>query len=274
MPTAFTALSWNVEHFQVEDDDPKRPARVQRVAELLEQEDPDIFALYEVQGKDLFEPLMDLMPHHHFHITEGGELQEILVGVRSDVQSFVTQRNEFKEGNEALRPGSVLTVRVDDVNTTLLFLHTKSGTKEGDLALRQEMFQHAFSLKTALNRRAKGKARYMFMGDFNLMGAKTPKGKVTAAQEIAWIEAQAKKAGMTHLAKDRPYSWWNGPKHPGIPKSDLDHVVATPNIKFRTWGPAQVQVRGWPTMTNGADQQAWIDEYSDHGYMWMEVLKG
>lgn len=275
MATAFTLLSWNVEHFRVADDDPKRPARVARVVEILEQEDPDVFALYEVEGKDLFAPLMDRMPGHHFHITEGGQTQEILVGVRNDVQSFMTQRDEFKAGGESLRPGSLLTVRVDGVNTTLLFLHTKSGTGPEDLELRRRMFTHTFNLKAAIDRVGGGKdtARFLFLGDLNVMGGKDKDGKkVSAAQEVAQLDAAAKKAGMRRLPKDRPWTWSNGPQK-GNKKSDLDHVVVTKPVKARAWISAETQVRGWPAITDKADQQKWIDLYSDHGYLWVEVQK-
>jgi hypothetical protein len=88
----FSVASWNVEHFRGD------PARVSRVVGFIKGADggppevPDVFALYEVEGKDVYVPLMEAFPDHSFHLTEGKETQEILVGVHSRLRSFVTQR--------------------------------------------------------------------------------------------------------------------------------------------------------------------------------------
>ena len=48
MPKAFSLASWNVEHFK------NAPARVADVVALLASLKPDVFALYEVEGKEVF----------------------------------------------------------------------------------------------------------------------------------------------------------------------------------------------------------------------------
>ncbi len=64
MPKAFSVASWNVEHFK------NAPSRVGAVIALLASLDPDVFALYEVEGKDVFGELVTQMPGYQFHITE------------------------------------------------------------------------------------------------------------------------------------------------------------------------------------------------------------
>ncbi len=45
---AFSVASWNVKHFK------GQQARVQRVVQFLCDQEPDILALYEVTGKEVF----------------------------------------------------------------------------------------------------------------------------------------------------------------------------------------------------------------------------
>lgn len=56
MTKLFSVVSWNVEHFR---DDTQRIADV---LALLRKQKPDVFALYEVEGSAVFEPLMSSMP--------------------------------------------------------------------------------------------------------------------------------------------------------------------------------------------------------------------
>jgi hypothetical protein len=75
MSKRFSFASWNVEHFNGE------PERVGRVVGLLAEQDPDIFAIYEVAGRDVYTALMDFMPTHAFTITESvGPIQILVVG--------------------------------------------------------------------------------------------------------------------------------------------------------------------------------------------------
>ena len=66
MPKAFSLASWNVEHFK------NAPTRVADVIALLASLDPDVFALYEVEGKDVFGELVTQMPDYQFHIRAAG----------------------------------------------------------------------------------------------------------------------------------------------------------------------------------------------------------
>jgi len=60
----FTVASWNVEHFRGD------PSRVVRISGFLKgdgggpAEVPDVFALYEVEGKDVYALFMDAFQDH------------------------------------------------------------------------------------------------------------------------------------------------------------------------------------------------------------------
>jgi len=84
MGKVLSFASWNVEQFQ------GRGERVGRVIGLLAEHDPDVFAILEVKGSDVFSGLMSGMPSHSFTITESTSPIEILVGVRRNIPSFIT----------------------------------------------------------------------------------------------------------------------------------------------------------------------------------------
>jgi len=46
MAKAFSLVSWNVEHFK------GKPERVARVVALIGEQNPDVFALLELEGKN------------------------------------------------------------------------------------------------------------------------------------------------------------------------------------------------------------------------------
>lgn len=269
MAKALRVASWNVEHFK---DD---PARAGRVLDLLKAQKPDVFALYEVEGKGVFGPLVTAFPGYQFHITEGAQVQEILVGVRGGITGFFSQRLEFQISQVSLRPGSLLTVTVAGVNYSLLFLHTKSSTDPIGLGLRDAQFQKAFRLKEALDEQAgpAGPANFIIVGDLNTMGLDYgADGGVAAPVEIARLAAAAGKAGMRLLAKSHATTWSNGSRS-RYPESDLDHVLASTQLAFKPLGGAEVEVRGWPQLVTTAERDAWIRDYSDHGLLVFEVQK-
>lgn len=73
MAKAFSVASWNVKHFKGE------KHRVDTVVQLLKDQNPDVFALYEVTGAEVFGAMLEKFPDYTFHITEGLQAQEILV---------------------------------------------------------------------------------------------------------------------------------------------------------------------------------------------------
>ena len=269
MAKLFSVASWNVEHFK---DD---PTRVARIVTFLKDQNPDVFALYEVEGKTVFTQLTQQMPGYSFHITEGEETQEILVGARGNLTSFFTQKLEFKNGNTYLRPGALLTVTVDGNAYSLLFLHTKSENSPVGLGIRDEMFARAFDFRKTLDKATPGgKANYIFMGDLNTMGMKYPFQKsIDAPVEIQKLDADAAKKKMRRLAKTKPATWWNGPGT-GIAPSNLDHVLASDHLMFKAFaGGAEADVRGWASLNTDLEKKDWIAKYSDHSLVFFQLEK-
>jgi hypothetical protein len=67
-------------------------------------------------------------------------------------------------------------------------------------------------------------------------------------------------------------TWWGGP-NTLIPPSNLDQVVAADHLQFKSMGGAEVTVLGWPKEDSPSAQREWIDDYSDHGCLYLEVQK-
>jgi hypothetical protein len=272
MAKIFSLASWNVEHFK---DD---LTRVNKVVSFLKDQSPDVFALLEVEGKEVFSNLVKLMPDYQFHITEGPQVQEVLVGVKNGFTAFFTQKTEFKAGNSLLRPGALLTLTVNGEYYSILFLHTKSSSKPIGLGIRDDQFERAFKFKKTLDQAdkkagGKGVTNYMFLGDLNVMGMKYPFDKdIDPGLEIKKLEDGAKKAGMRHLTKNAPATWWNGPGSE-YPPSDLDHVVVSAQLTFKQFDGKDIDVRGWPKEASDAAKAAWIKTYSDHGMIYLELHK-
>lgn len=270
MSKAFSLVSWNVEHFE------KKDARVDRVISLLKKQNPDVFALYEVEGKDVFTELTKQMPSYTFHITEGPQVQEILVGIKSGITAFFTQKVEFRSGVSSLRPGALLTLTISGEDYCMLFLHTKNGNDPRGLGLRDDMLVKACEFRDVLKKASGGKEpNYLFMGDLNTMGMKyryVSSGSISYDEEMKKLEEEAKRKKMRLLVKDAPNSWSNGSSS-SIPDSNLDHVIAAEHLKFRKFGNADVTVRGWPKTKTAKEKDEWIKEYSDHGMLYFEVQK-
>jgi exonuclease III len=267
MPKAFSLASWNVEHFK------NQGARVADVVAFLSDIQPDVFGLYEVEGKDVFEELTRQMPGYQFHITEGQQVQEILIGVKAGLTAFFTQKTEFRSGMPTLRPGALLTVTVAGANYPLLFLHTKSGPEPIGWGIRDDMLERAIAFRKVLESAANPSPNYMFLGDLNTMGLTylIKEHNLKPEVELDKLDRLAAKSKMRRLTKDEPFSWWNGPTS-RMPKSNLDQVVAANHLKFKLFANnAEIKVFGWPKEPTPAAQGAWIKKYSDHGLLYLEV---
>ena len=288
MNKVFSVASWNVEHFRNASSDKNR---IQRVADFIAGADdgpdvvPDIFALYEVEGKEIFQDFMRKFPEHHFHLTEGKETQEIFVGVHRKLQSFSTQRLEFKTGREYQRPGLLLTIRIEEIDYSLLFLHIRSGKGTEDFGLRDAALKHAFNLKMALDKAAENTGNFIFLGDLNTMGIDDPapyskKLNLSATDEQQRIASWATRRKMTLLGKettlingvDQEVTWYNGSPH--YTPTNLDHVVASNHLQIRSQSnqSATVTILGWPKLPEDK-RDAWLAEYSDHALLYFEVWK-
>jgi len=275
MTKAFSVASWNVKHFK---DD---PTRIDRVVSFLKHQNPDVFALYEVTGKDVFAAMTTVFPDYTFQITEGPETQEILVGVRNTLTCFITQRVEFKSGVTRMRPGQLVTIIVDGVNYILLFLHLASSSEPRGMGLRDDMLYRAVKFRHVLDKAAGGKhkANYIFLGDLNIMGLTYPYDRdIDAETELRkWNERASRYYGMRRLGKTHEQSWSGGSSSSFAP-ANLDHVYAAKRLTFKPFKNADnedvdVDVRGWVNEPSVAAQDAWIAKHSDHSLLYFEVQR-
>lgn len=276
MAKAFSVLSWNVEHFGAKDKKKKKPKKaVKPIVDLIAAQKADVIAIYEVVGSVVFDTITDAMPGYQFYITEGQQSQEILIGLKKSISGFFTQRVEFKSGHATLRPGALLTIKMDGKKYPLLFLHLKSLTVPKGFGLRDDMTERALKFRKNLDKlSAGGQANYIFLGDLNTMGMNLTYSKkdITAKEEIGRLVTRASKRAMTLMGKNQPNTWWPGAKSKLDP-SNLDHVVAADHLQFKQFGGANVDIRGWPSLSTKAKKDAWAKKYSDHAILYFEVQK-
>ena len=283
-------LSWNVEHFdgiggsatRGNDRDRLmrlRRDRVDRVVEHVKDEDPDIFGLSEVEGAIVFSKMTQAMPGYSFHITEGKQSQEILIGVRGGLTNFFTQRQEFKRGNAYLRPGALVTVVPrENVNVPILFAHLKSSPSPEGFGLRDAMFDKAFSLKKKLDEVARGNgneaSNFIMLGDLNLMGMDYERREhdISGEKEMKTVRTRFRRRGMDFLVKDHGATFNNG-SDSQYPQSDLDHVIAAKHLDFLDVNDDgdKVHVGGWAELAVPRYQDEWIEEFSDHAPLTMTL---
>ena len=267
MAKAFSVASWNIENLGNDS------ARIDRVVKYVADQKADIVALYEVKSSKLFRPIMKAMPKYQFHITEGPQTQEILVGIKHGLSAYVTQKLEFKSGQMYLRPGVLATVSINGQFYPLLFLHLKSLTDPKGFGLRDDMLSRALKFRNKLDDTSggAGKANYIFLGDLNTMGLDYPyKKKIDANTEIRRLKGKTSYRKMRITEKNQPYTWWNGPTSSYDP-GNFDHVVAAKHLKFKKFNGADVDVRGWTEESTDLQKANWIKNYSDHALLYFEV---
>ena len=265
----FSLLSWNVEKFK------GSTQQLKKVAQYIGDHGPDVFGLFEVENLNIIALITTQLPEYDYHLTDGPENKEILVGVRRGkfAQTIFSQKREFKVYNPYLRPGALLSVQIDGDFTNMLFLHTDSGTEAGDFGNRQDMFEKIWSLKKALD--SSSPARLIILGDLNTMGMQFPTRRksdrrVTEEEEIAGLEEFARKRDMALLTKEFDETFNNGKLI-----SNLDHILATDNLSFKEQGqtdgaPFQVKVTGWNQLT-GSKRKTFIETISDHSLLFCEI---
>lgn len=271
MAKAFSIASWNIEHFKGD------LSRTNRVVDFLKAQDPDVIGLYEVVGADVFSAVSSRFPGYTFQITEGPQAQEILVGFKSSLSVFITQKLEFKAGTTHMRPGLLATITIADKRYSILFLHLASSVEPRGFGLRDEMAIRAIRFRKTLNTATGGNANYIFLGDLNSMGLEYPYEKdIDAKTELKrWDSRASRYYDMRRLTKTHDMTFSND-SGSSIPDSDLDHVYASKHLKFqefhRTDGTnAEVDVRGWVNIATQSDKDQWINDYSDHSLLYLEV---
>lgn len=269
-----SVISWNIEHFNGKGGIDKnnraaRKKRVERVTQLLAEQKPDVFGLSEVEGKIVFEKFTRELSNYSFSITEGVQSQEILIGVKSGLTAFFTQRNEFKRSNPYLRPGALLNITKNGVDIPILFLHLKSMPSPEGFGLRDAMFDKVFNLKKKLNKAAQsiigGPANFVVVGDMNTMGMDY-EGKqhdIPQSEEIRIVTRRFKRRKLRALSKSNPFTFNNG-SDSKLPRSNLDHVFAANHMEFTKPGGSEVKVGGWAELATEAEEDEWIELFSDH----------
>lgn len=50
-------------------------------------------------------------------------------------------------------------------------------------------------------------------------------------------------------------------------------MVAANHLRFRSFGGAEVSVRGWPRERTAAARRRWIASHSDHALLFFEVQR-
>ncbi len=270
MAKAFSVASWNVEHFN------GKPERIADVAAFLKSQSPDLFAISEVAGSEVYSGMVDAFPGYSFHITEGDQTQELLVGIKSNVTAFITQRVEFKSRDTYMRPGVLVSVHKDDTNYSVLFLHLASGSHPRGMGLRDDMLERAVLFRKNLDKAygGKNKANYIFLGDLNVMGLSYPYGNdISPEDEIRrWKTRASRYYGMQLLEKTHDVTWSNGTGS-SYPDANLDHVFAAKHLQFKMFNGKPVAVRGWVNETTPEGKDKWIEKYSDHSLVYFEVQK-
>ncbi|MCF6231915.1 MAG: endonuclease/exonuclease/phosphatase family protein [Rhodobacteraceae bacterium] len=266
-------LIWNVEHFGGRGKG-ARVGRVADVAALIKDENPDIFALIEVEGREVFQAFTAAFPGYSFTITEGAQVQEIMIGVRGGISAFVTQRNEFKRSNPALRPAALLTVNEPGGdNLSMLFTHLKSLPSPEGFGLRDAMLEKVRGLKGAIDKAVDGKSKFILLGDLNTMGMDmTFSDKdMTGAEEIRRVDRILAYRGLYRMPKSHAATFNNG-SGSRYPQADLDHVYATDNLSFKDQASgAKIRVAGWAEADGVQAADAWIARFSDHAPLVFEI---
>lgn len=270
---AFSVLSWNIEHFKSDTN------RTKRIADRIKTHNPDIFAILETESLDTFEMMKTHFPTYNFHITDGRETQEIMVGVRNGVfnQVAFTQKREFDNGNPYLRPGALLTLTKGAQIYNVLFLHNDSGPDAAAFGNRFEMIDKVKNMAKAIHR-IKPDAKVIIAGDLNTMGMAFPSQRVadkrvTMLEEIAGVASLMAQYDFTWGVKEFDATWLS---KPGRYDSNLDHVIHSATTELKQLGtradgtPFNVKVEGWIGLTT-AQQQTYMDNYSDHCLIYWEV---
>lgn len=278
MVKAFSVASWNVRHFKSGNETFSKQ-RVERIFTCLKDLNPDVFGIYEVEGKEVYSEIVKKFPNYTFQITEGKESQEILAGVRNDISCFFTQKLDFQSGVPYMRPGLLATIEVEEVNYTLLFLHLASFPVPRGFGLRDDMLYKAVKFRHVLDPAYGGehKANYIFFGDLNTMGMNYPYDKDIQWQvELKkWDDRAETYYGMRRLTKTSSVTW-RGKVNNKIKESNLDHVYASNNLNFRIFernnNQGEVEVRGWVDKDE-QEKDEWIEKYSDHSLMYFEIQK-
>ena len=270
MARLFSFASWNIQNFF------GRQERFDRVVDVLTEngQPPDVFGIFEVRSSTaVYEEFTSRIPSHQFFITVTARSPiDTLVGVNRNFTAFYEQRDELKAKVPSLRPGALVSLRLENRNYSLLFVHLKAMNKPVGWGLRDDMVEHIRSLKRTLDNVAVNDANFIALGDYNTVGLNVTyaDNDMNAEEELRRYQRIFARKNMTLIPKDRNVTLWGGPGS-AYPPVNADHVFASEHLNIRrNQDIAGVIVIGWPALP--PDQQGpWIEELSDHGMVYGEV---
>ena len=277
----FSIMFWNIENFgKHAANDERHSERVSAIVTHIRKLDPDLLCLCEIKDKVALRGLLIGKLHDYdFAVTDSVGTIELVTGWKRGCDTFkqviFTQRREFRP-TERLRPGALASVNFKGMFFNFLFLHADSGPDCRSYENRRDIFGNIFELKDKLDEISEGnQAKFVVMGDLNTMGRRrcAYREDVSAEDEIEKLEARMKKKGMRMLQKNYENTWRGVPPgYRAIRESNLDHVLATTNISFESFGTeAEVCVSGWNRL-EGDEQERFIEDVSDHCALFCRVI--
>ena len=273
---AFSVCSWNVEFFGSRRPGETHAQVASRIDEVFDFLAPpeiqaDVFAIYEVNGAQVFRKVTDAFPDYSWQITEGSGTQQILVGFR--VPAFVTQRIEFSRGfTGPLRPGVLVTVPHQGQVYPMLFLHLKAADAAIDFGVRAYQHDKARSLRKVLDAAATTKrANFIIAGDLNNVGMNLSFSRrdISIDEEITRVRNmyESRYDELVLLEKTAGATFWNGPGS-SDPPADIEHVVAASRVRLaRPPGGQKAEVKCWPELATDTEKGGWIRRWSDHALL-------
>jgi hypothetical protein len=147
------------------------------------------------------------------------------------------------------------------------------------MAIRAITFRKELDKAAKLTSGSQTIASYIFLGDLNTMGLNyTNPHDIAYDEELKrWDRRASQYYNTRRLTKSHNKTWSNG-SGSSLPDSDLDHVYASKHLQFKSFtGPqgqtGEVDVRGWVNEPTPAKKDAWIQKYSDHSLLFLEVQK-
>ena len=170
-------------------------------------------------------------------------------------------------------------VTINDAESPLniLFAHPKSFASPSDFGQRDDFFQRVFALKSLLDKKVQGDARFIVCGDMNTMGMSyLERDFIKADDELHHLSTEAGNAGLLFKEKST-HETWTG-KHRPNKSADLDHVIASDSVEFvqqktDSGGSFEVRVGGWSDYPiKSAERIYFIENVSDHCFLSFEVV--
>ena len=272
MERLFSFASWNIENFT------GKQERFDRVVDTLNRNGPpDVFGIFEVRSSTtVFQEFTSRIPSHQFFITVTARSPiDTLVGINRNFTAFYEQRDELNSGLPSLRPGALVTLRLNGQTYTILFVHLKAFAKPIGWGLRDDMIEHIRNLKKTLDSLSTGDANFIALGDFNSVGMDiTYSDKdIKGDEELSRYKEIFDVRNMSLVPKDRNATLWGGPGS-AYPPSDVDHAFASNHLNIRHGVADQdmgMSVKGWPELGTDEERGQWINQLSDHAMIYGEV---